>query len=336
MKDRTKKLLLLIIKDYIEFGIPVGSKKLISKYDLQWSPALIRTEMSSLEKEGYLEKAHISGGRIPTNLAYKFYASELKPFDQTKVLNERELTLEIDKIFDNRDLKIDEIIDETIKILASTTSMLTITKEKINKDELLANISLHQTQEKTAILLIVTNTNRVINKTIEIKDNEIEALSISIEVFNQRLKGTKIIEIQDKALLLKELISDKVKDTEFDFKNLVQLIFNNVIEKGKTQHRFGNIIEYDEINKSKELLQKMIDIIEENTVWDLIKTPKEKDSKNPNITIGFKGSEDLVIINKDINLRGETHSIALLGPKRVDYEKISHTLDWISMKLESL
>jgi heat-inducible transcriptional repressor len=76
-------------------------------------------------------------------------------------------------------------------------------------------------------------------------------------------------------------------------------------------------------------------IIEENTIWDLIKVGS-KDSESSNITIGFEKNKDLSIINKNIIIGGKKHQIALLGPTRVDYEKITSILDWVTKKLEDL
>lgn len=65
LNERKKKILQLIIEDYISTAEPVGSRTIARKYDLGLSPATIRNEMSDLELLGYLEQPHTSAGRVP-------------------------------------------------------------------------------------------------------------------------------------------------------------------------------------------------------------------------------------------------------------------------------
>lgn len=76
MSERQKQILKAIIEEYISEAEPVGSKTLDEKYDFGIGPAMIRQEMSALEKEGYLAQPHTSAGRIPTDRAYRFYIAE--------------------------------------------------------------------------------------------------------------------------------------------------------------------------------------------------------------------------------------------------------------------
>ena len=77
LNDRKKKILQLIIEDYISTAEPVGSRTIARKYDLGISPATIRNEMSDLELLGYLEQPHTSAGRIPSDAGYRFYVDML-------------------------------------------------------------------------------------------------------------------------------------------------------------------------------------------------------------------------------------------------------------------
>jgi len=76
-KDRAEEILLRTIEEYINRGEPVSSRFLFKEYDFGIKPAMIRSELSRLEREGWLSQPHTSGGRIPTDKAYEFYASRL-------------------------------------------------------------------------------------------------------------------------------------------------------------------------------------------------------------------------------------------------------------------
>ena len=78
MEERSEEILLSAIEEYIRGGEPVSSKLLWRRYNFGIKPAMIRAELSRLERGGWLSQPHISGGRIPTDKAYEFYASRLR------------------------------------------------------------------------------------------------------------------------------------------------------------------------------------------------------------------------------------------------------------------
>ena len=78
LNDRKRKILQIIIEDYIETAEPVGSRTIARKHNLGLSPATIRNEMSDLELLGYLEQPHTSAGRVPSAQAYRLYVDSMK------------------------------------------------------------------------------------------------------------------------------------------------------------------------------------------------------------------------------------------------------------------
>ena len=79
LTDRQQKLLILVIRDYIETAQPVGSKHLVARYRLDLSSATIRNEMSALTEMGYLRQPHTSAGRVPTEEGYRYFVQHLLP-----------------------------------------------------------------------------------------------------------------------------------------------------------------------------------------------------------------------------------------------------------------
>jgi len=75
--DRQEKLLNFIIKEYVKTAKPVGSALVAKKGDFDLGPASLRSEMCELEQAGYLSQLHTSGGRVPTDKAYRFYVNNL-------------------------------------------------------------------------------------------------------------------------------------------------------------------------------------------------------------------------------------------------------------------
>ena len=87
ISKRQQDILQAIIKEYIETAEPVGSEFVVSKYNFDFSPATTRNEMVELTNKGFLAKDHISAGRIPTPLAFRYYVKNLMDEKQIPVVN---------------------------------------------------------------------------------------------------------------------------------------------------------------------------------------------------------------------------------------------------------
>ncbi|MCH7492924.1 hypothetical protein IID19_05070 [Patescibacteria group bacterium] len=114
MKDRKKAILSAIIDEHVAGGRTVASKSLVDKIDFQLSPATIRNEMASLEREGLIYQPHTSAGRIPTEKGWQYYIENF--------LNDEELVDEqkeiIEQTFNNTDKNLDSAVKEVAKCLA--------------------------------------------------------------------------------------------------------------------------------------------------------------------------------------------------------------------------
>ena len=77
LSDRKKKILQLVVDDYISTAQPVSSKSITEKYMTDISSATVRSELAGLEELGFLTQLHTSSGRVPSIEAYKLYVAEL-------------------------------------------------------------------------------------------------------------------------------------------------------------------------------------------------------------------------------------------------------------------
>ena len=75
--DRARSILDAAIKEYIKVGEPITSEKLYRNYDFGIKPAMIRSELSDLSESGFLSQIHLSGGRLPTDKAYRFFVQNI-------------------------------------------------------------------------------------------------------------------------------------------------------------------------------------------------------------------------------------------------------------------
>lgn len=108
MKERTGSILRTAVRDFIKTGQPISSHYLFETYDFNIKPAMIRRELKVLADEGYLYQNHPSGGRAPTDKAYRFFVKEIlfepnivsgNVFDSTELKNDIEFM--VDELVDD-------------------------------------------------------------------------------------------------------------------------------------------------------------------------------------------------------------------------------------------
>jgi transcriptional regulator of heat shock response len=118
ISDRQQKLLLTIIKEFIESAEAVGSINLQNKYNFKVSPATIRNEMAELVGQGYLYKRNSSGGRIPTTKGWRYFIESLADGELDEIDNKtkNEILEDLNKIRADRTILLRHAIQHLSKL----------------------------------------------------------------------------------------------------------------------------------------------------------------------------------------------------------------------------
>ncbi len=114
LTKRQKSILEAVINEFLENAQAVGSVTVSSKYNIDASPATLRSEMAKLADEGYLFKEHSSSGRIPTTLGIRYFLDEMFEEEELDKIKETELK---EKLFRKRFSRI-AFIKEAVKVLS--------------------------------------------------------------------------------------------------------------------------------------------------------------------------------------------------------------------------
>lgn len=328
LNNRQKELLKLIVENYIQTVKPVGSKSLVKK--LKCSSATIRNDMAYLEGLGYLEKTHTSSGRVPSEEGYKYYVDNLmKPKEITG-----DDVLKLQTILNNRDLSLSDAIVKCMEIISDITSYTSIVLGKESANNTLKQVSIIPIDERKIVAVVVTNTGHVENKSTTIPENiSLDELVKTSDLINKSLIGTKLSEISAKLEYeIKPIIAKRVKQYE-SIMNFFYEAFNDFTVK-QSDVFFGgktNILkqpEYDEPDKIKNMISKLENI-------DLIKKIETSDEKI-NIYIGEENEFDpnVTVIKTSYNVDGEEGTIAIIGPKRMEYDKVVTLLNYLKGYIE--
>ncbi len=332
MTKRQEVILKLIVDEFIKTAEPVGSKSL-SDY-INVSSATIRNEMSELEELGYIEKTHTSSGRVPSDKGYRYYI-------ETIIKNLDEDTagfFEFEKIFENKDEERDEIIKEAINLLSQATNCTAISLGPNAYHSKVKKVQLVPLNDHQALILVITNFGYVESKQINIQpDVEVSELSKVIELLNEMLVDTPISKVSEK--LHYEIQHSKIKELLKYRETIVDSFIEAFSKFAQSKYYLtgqSNMLYQPEFNDIQKLRQ-FIETIENNEIFKIVET----DLDGVSVKIGSENKitsmKDCTVISSSYDtLDGEKGTISLVGPTRMDYQKIIPLMKYLAKHIAKL
>ena len=328
INKRQEELLKLIVEEYIKTAKPVGSKSICDT--LNCSSATVRNEMSYLEEVGYLEKTHTSSGRVPSELGYRYYVDNLM---QPKELTGEEV-LTLQTILNNQSLQLSDVITKSMEIISDMTNYTSLVLGNGSLTSRLKKVEVVPINETTVIAVIITDKGHIENKTINIDEKiNVDEIKKMVELINNLLIGTPIDEVTKKLEFeIKPIIGKYIKQQEMIY-NMFYNAFNDIKEKSNSYH-FQNKInllsqpEFNDADKIRNIVSKL-----ENK--DVISNIEEVNN-GVNVYIGHDSNidDDVTVIKTKYNINGEEGTLAVIGPKRMEYDKVVGILDYIKKEIE--
>lgn len=335
MGERQEQLLKEIVEVYIETFKPVSSKSLVDKF--KCSSATIRNDMAMLEEMNYLEKEHTSSGRIPSEEGYKYYVSHLM---QPKEITGEDL-LKLQTILNNSSLVVSDAVAKCMEIISDIThytSVIIGPGADVATLKQISIISLDDDEEDSSshkvLAVLITNKGIVENKQVNVSKNiSVQELITTCEIINRKLSGTPLSKVNERLELdIKPHIKDTISRYE-EVCNFFSSAFHDfameksdVIFNGKT-----NILdykEYDEPDKIKDMITKLENI-------DLVKNISTT-SEGINIYIGEETEfdPDVTIVKTHYKVGNDEATLAIIGPKRMEYDKVVTLLNFLKNYIE--
>lgn len=321
-----------IVEEFIETAEPVGSKTLLTKYNLPYSSATIRNDMSYLEEYGYLEKTHTSSGRIPSVEGYRFYVESLEQNDVDETIK-----YQVSSIFQDRGRSMNEIIQESCQILSDLTNLTSVVLGPNAMEDCLQRITLVPIQNNRVTAIIITDHGHVENKVFDLAQTiSFEDLQACVQVMNDMLVGTPLGLVASKLdLEVKPILGAKIVEHEVLFKAFleafVKFASGDVYFSGKENMLYQP--EYNDVNT----LRSIVRAFENSQVWKTL-TPLSIE-EGVSVKIGtdspIEALSDVSVISASFNTKTQGKgSIAVIGPTRMPYEKVVTLVEYISKSIE--
>ncbi len=337
LDGRKVTILKAIIKTYLETGEPVGSRT-ISKYsDLKLSSATIRNEMSDLEEMGYIIQPHTSAGRIPSDRGYRFYVDQLMEEKEQEMNQVQEL------MFQRVD-RLELVLKRLVQMLASNTNYAALISGPRYHQNKLKFIQLSKMEEEKLLLVLVMEGNIIKNSVIplssSLRDEDILNLNI---LLNSTLNGLTVEEIN------LTMIS-KLKEQARSHSKVVESVLDQIAEAVRTDaeelpiYTSGatNIFKYPELSDGEKASRLLSTFEQKDMLRELISdvnSSQEDAGTGIQVYIGdempVQSMKDCSVVTANYVLgEGLRGTIGIVGPKRMDYDKVVSTLRSVMSQLD--
>ncbi|GGN54675.1 heat-inducible transcriptional repressor HrcA [Oceanobacillus indicireducens] len=330
LTERQLLLLQVIIDDFIDTAHPVGSRVLAKKGTIPFSAATIRNEMADLEELGFLEKMHSSSGRIPSEKGYRYYVDHLiKPVSHNKYRGI------VSKLVQEGIYEFEQIVQMSAEILSELTSYTAIILGPEIFETQLKQLQIVPLSSQTAVAVLVTNTGHVEHRMVSLPEainaSDLEKL---VNIINQKLVGIPIVKLQNIFYTEMADIMKRYLDDYENSLNYLKAIFLTDYPVKVYVSGTSNMLmqpEFNDIDKVRSFYTLM------DKEDELIKLLKDS---TPGIEVTI-GNENEVEAIKDFSLitsslrheEEQIGTIALLGPKRMEYRKVISLLKGLSNEM---
>ena len=336
LDERKTKILQAIIRNYLETGEPVGSRT-ISKYtDLNLSSATIRNEMADLEEMGYILQALTSAGRIRSDKGYRFYVDTMMETKEREVVEMKEMLLE-------RQDKMEQMLQQMAKVLAQNTQYATMVSSPQTHRNKVKFIQLSRVDAGQILAVIVVEgnviKNNILSVTQELNDETLLKLNI---LLNTHLNGLSMEEIN------LGMIS-ALKQQAGIHSDIVSEVMDAVAEAIKADEDLeiytsgaNNIFRYPELADQSKASELINTFEEKGQLSGLIQDAlQNEESTGIQVYIGdetpVQSMKDCSVVTATYELgEGMKGTIGIIGPKRMDYDKVIGTLRTIQSQLDEL
>ncbi|MBO5120473.1 MAG: heat-inducible transcription repressor HrcA [Bacilli bacterium] len=327
LTERQNQMLKLIVERYIKDPTPVGSK-VISK-TLNCSSATIRNEMATLEDLGLLEKTHTSSGRIPSEKGYRYYVDNLM---ELKKMNAEDM-LKLQIVFRNQQLALSDVITKSLQVISDMMNYTTVVLGSTSHENLLKQIEVVPIDDVSIIVIIVTDKGHVEHKSIKLQDVPLEEVKKTVGLINNLISGTPIDEVSTKLEYeVKPIIGNYVKQHE-QLYNAFYHVFNDFTNQEVNIVGRHKILEQPEFSSNIEKIKTVFNKLEDR---ETLRSIEEDGDNNIKVYIGNENNidSDVTVIKTKFKSGDEEGTIAIIGPKRMEYDRVVGMLEYMKENIE--
>lgn len=336
LSDREQSVLRIVVHNFIQTAIPVGSRYISKHFEPQLSAASIRNVMSDLEERGFLSHPHTSAGRIPTDVGYRFYVDYLMEMQHLSDGDRTTIQQQLDTVTDT-----EELLRETSKLLGKITRQLSIVTSPHLSSGVFEKLELIPVASSKLLVIISVRTGIVrtimIEVGMEIRRDRLDQVA---RILNERLSGLTLKEARD-------TFFDRMRDIQDEQSGLVRLfidsvdqLFSDSREKEKIHIAgTGNIIDQPEFGDPHNF-RSVIELIENEDIIVHLLEKHDVQEQQFVVTIGAENQDNNAnnysIVTATYNVDGVTGRVGIIGPTRMNYSKVIPLVDHVAKTIAEM
>lgn len=343
LPDRKMRILKAIVRNYLETGEPVGSRTISKLTDLKLSSATIRNEMADLEEMGLITQPHTSAGRIPTDAGYRLYVDDMLNSEKEELQSARREMLDMKDLLLEKQDRLEIMLQKVAKTLAVSTNYASMISSPTTRSSKIKFIQLSQVDPNNVLAVIVIEGNLIRNKVIPVEEELSAENMLKLNMLlNTNLCGLAVEEI---TLGLIEGIKRNA--------GIHTAIINDVIDAAAEIVRSeeelkiytsgaNNIFRYPELADHQRASEIISDFEEKQALGSIVQETLSGEGQN-GIQV-YIGDEMPVARMRDCSVVTATYelgegmkgTIGIIGPKRMDYDKVVGVMKEIMSQLDAL
>jgi heat-inducible transcriptional repressor len=327
LEKRSEQILKAITWEYILTGEPVGSRTLSKKEHIGISAASIRNIMSDLTESGYIMQPHVSAGRVPTDRGYRFYVDTIA---QPQELGWDEQAT-IESLIQAAGLDVRDVLRQSSSVLAGLSKQAGVVTSTAAVEQTFKTIEFIKIADDRILVVLVSTSGLVQNKIIFDEDGiNQEALESYSRMLNDMLKDLDLREARER--IEHELALEKTKVDAMLAK--VLRLGHIILSHQATREIFiegqTNILDEPEFAQIETLKAILVTFEEKSNLLKIL--DKTLEARGIQIFIGSEHGLDEIetcsIVTYPIRTaEAVLGSIGVIGPKRMNYQKVVPLVD---------
>ncbi|HXH22396.1 MAG TPA: heat-inducible transcriptional repressor HrcA [Dehalococcoidia bacterium] len=330
LTERRSTLLNLIVQDYVETAVPIGSEYIVRKHQLPYSSATIRNEMARLEEAGFITQPHTSAGRVPSDRGYRYYVEALMSEEQLGS-QERET---IRHQFHQAERDLEQWFQLAAAVLAHHLRNFAVVTAPRSRETRLKHVQLVSLQDFSALLVVVLQEARIRQQVIGHREPMDQAqLTVVAGRINERYGGLDVADIRAKPPPASEF-EEQVLEAVIDLMEQESLALGEVYRDGVRE-----VLSQPEFARSDRMLD-LVDALEERTLVSAIPIRQLQD-EGISVLIGSENSLETmrdcsIVFARYGSESGASGVVAVIGPTRMRYARTIPTVRYLAAVLGEL
>lgn len=329
LDDRKRRILRAIVTEHVARGEPVGSQRVVEIAQLDVSSATVRNDMAALEEMGFIHQPHTSAGRVPTDAGYRVFVDDLRR-RPARTGPEHELVEEL--LGQSHD--VEDLLVRTSSVLSQLTRLVSLVIAPAVDTSRLRLVELVSLSPRSALLLLVSDTGRVLKRVVELPAATSDAdLDRVRTVLGEHVLGRMMREVPDAIQTIAGEAPSELRGIldalhEATVEETTTELVRRVYVGGQASLATEDAFEGDQLSRVLELLE------ERRTLARLLAEASEPDE--PTVRIGaendVEGLQSASLVAQRYELPTEG-SLGVLGPTRMDYATVLATVRAVAAQL---